>query len=121
RPIPSFPGVEASAAAGATVSAASSNTGLPRAVIPPMNLGGSTGTATAAEFELSAAPLRPEAQRFQFDSGIGTLSEELAAPIVEQFSGAGSGAIRDVTQSVGAEPLASAESLGELKPLGQVN
>ena len=121
RPIPSFPGVEASAAAVATISAGNSNTGLPRAVIPSMNLGGSTGTATAAEFELSAAPLRPEAQRFQFDSGIGTLSEESAGAIAEQLSEAVTAAVRDITEGANVEALASAESLRELKPLGQVS
>src|ERR1700724_2582252 len=54
RPIPSFPGVaasvsapenqEASEAAIAAAGAARSNAGLPRAVIPPMNLGGSSDT-----------------------------------------------------------------------------
>jgi len=120
RPIPSFPSVaagapgsqgqEGSAAAVAAAGVGNSNSSLPRAVIPPMNLGGSSGTATAADFELSVAPLRPEAQRFQFESGIGTLSEESAGAITERFSGA-----------TGAEPLASAESLNDLKPLGQVS
>ena len=40
---------------------------------------------TAADFELSVAPLRPEAQRFQFEGGIGTLSDESGAAIAEQF------------------------------------
>jgi DNA mismatch repair protein MutL len=118
RPIPSFPGVAASAAApqgqgdngAAVAAAASANSGLPRASIPPMNLGASTGTATAGDFELSVAPLRPEPTRFQFDDGIGTLSEESGAVISEQF--------REPAMS---EPPASAESLRELKPLGQVS
>ena len=118
RPIPSFPGVAASAVTpqgqGGNVSAigaaASANSGLPRASIPAMNLGASTGTATAGDFELSVAPLRPEATRFQFEDGIGALTEESGAAITEQF--------REATIS---EPLASAESLRELKPLGQVS
>ena len=128
RPIPSFPGVGeplgpamggnvAAAAAGAS----NSNSGLPRAVIPPMNLGGSAGTVTATDFELSAAPLRPEPTRFQFESGIGTLSDESGTAIAEQFREAAAESIRNLTGSVGAEPLASAESLRELKPLGQVS
>jgi DNA mismatch repair protein MutL len=128
RPIPSFPGGAASAHAtqgqgenaAAVAAAASANTGLPRASIPPMNLGASVGTATAADFELTVAPLRPEAARFQFENGIGTLSEESGAAITEQFREANA-AIRDVTEGAGIEPLASAESLRELKPLGQVS
>jgi DNA mismatch repair protein MutL len=130
RPIPSFPGVAASAAAphgpqgsamaAAAAGAGNANKGLPRAVIPPMNLGGSAGAATATDFELSAAPLRPEPTRFQFESGIGTLSEESGSAITEQFREANA-AIRDVAEGAGAEPLASAESLRELKPLGQVS
>jgi DNA mismatch repair protein MutL len=74
-----------------------------------MNLGGSAGTGTATDFELSVAPLRLEAQRFQFESGIGALSEESAGAIADRFS------------DPNAETLASAESLGDLKPLGQVS
>src|SRR6267378_1996939 len=80
RPIPSFPGVAATAPApesrqdsAAAVAAAGvgNGTGLPRAVIPPMNAAGA-----ASDFELSVAPLRPEPQRFQFENGIGTLADE---------------------------------------------
>ena len=51
--------------------------------------------------------MRPEAQRFQFESGIGALSDESLSESAGNFSE--------------AEPLASAGSLTELKPLGQVN
>jgi DNA mismatch repair protein MutL len=129
RPIPSFAGVAAAAAdpgehengAAAIAAAAGANqssTGLPRAVIPPlstppmsngtpMNAASATGAAIAGDFELTVAPLRPEAQRFRFESGIGTASEESLSESVRNFSD--------------AEPLASAGSLNELKPLGQVN
>jgi DNA mismatch repair protein MutL len=135
RPIPSFPGVApglaasqsqqddaaASAAAGATNGA-----GLPRAVIPPMN---AAGSAIAGDFELSAAPLRPEPQRFQFESGIGTLSGDPGSTIAERFSDAApaalgesvSAAFRNAGTGVGSDSQASAESLSELKPLGQVS
>ena len=135
RPIPSFPGVTASAsapehpqdsAAAVAVAGAGNGTGLPRAVIPPMN---AAGAAITSDFELSAAPLRPEPQRFQFDSGIGTLSDESGSAIAERFSEAASGgmgeavtaAFRDAGPGAGTEPQASAESLSELKPLGQVS
>ncbi len=131
RPIPSFPGVafsplapesqQGSAAAVAAAGAGNAGTGLPRAVIPPMNAAGAAGAAIATDFELSAAPLRPESQRFQFESGIGTLSDESGSAIAEQFGEAATAAFRDAGAGVGTESQASAESLGELKPLGQVN
>jgi len=135
RPIPSFPGVAASAsapenqqdgAAAVAAAGAGNDAGLPRAVIPPMN---AAGPAAASDFELSAAPLRPEAQRFQFETGIGTFSNESGSTIAERFSEDApaavrvtvSAAFRDAGTGAGSEPLASAESLSELKPLGQVS
>jgi DNA mismatch repair protein MutL len=129
RPIPSFTGAATAsastelraqegdaAAASAAAGANASNAGLPRAVIPPwsgppsdaapMN-GGSAGTSIAPDFELSAAPLRPEAQRFRFEGIFGALSDESASGSAVNFSG--------------FEPLASAGSLTELKPLGQIS
>ena len=131
RPIPSFagtataaagadggaPGSGAAAAASAGAGAAASATGLPRAVIPPwdapaasappMNGGAAAGAAIAGDFELTAAPLRPEAQRFRFESGFGANAQESFSGTVDAFNG--------------AEPLASAGSLVELKPLGQIS
>jgi len=131
RPIPSFAGVAPSAASngeqanGAAAAAAAganqSGTGLPRAIIPPFGAPSSTespsngtplnsataGAAIAGDFELTGAPVRPEAQRFRFESGIGTFSGEPVSESMPNFSE--------------AEPLASAGSLTELKPLGQVN
>jgi DNA mismatch repair protein MutL len=131
RPVPSFTGAAAAsvsgeagaqgsgvaAAASAAAGANASSTGLPRAVIPPwdgpameappMNAAGSAGAAIAGDFELSAAPLRPEPQRFRFEGGLGTNSDEMFSGSAGNFSG--------------AEPLASAGSLVELKPLGQIS
>jgi DNA mismatch repair protein MutL len=123
RPIPSFSGVtppgagpreteSVAAAIAATAGAIPSGMGLPRAVIPPMNLppangGNATGATIATDFELTGAPTRPEAQRFRFESGIGMVSDEPLSDSVRNFGD--------------AEPLASAGSLTELKPLGQVN
>ena len=135
RPIPSFPGVAASAsapenqqdgAAAVAAAGAGNGAGLPRAVIPPMN---AAGPAAASDFGLSAAPLRPEAQRFQFETGIGTFSNESGSTIAERFSEDAPAAVRvtvsagfrDAGTGAGSEPLASAESLSELKPLGQVS
>jgi len=125
RPIPSFSGTaqtQAVAGAGDQQSVASaiaaaagaipSGMGLPRAVISPMNLPpangqGAAGAAIAGDFELMGAPLRPEPQRFRFEGGFGSLSDESLAGGIPNFSD--------------AEPLGSAGSLTELKPLGQVN
>jgi DNA mismatch repair protein MutL len=127
RPIPSFAGVAPSAGAnggpgiGAAVAAVSgvnqSSTGLPRAVLlpldrapmngTPINAASAAGAANAGDFELTVAPMRPEAQRFRFESGIGTVSDETLSESVTNFGS--------------AERLASAGSLTELKPLGQVN
>ena len=127
RPIPSFAGTAPSAANGdqekgaaaiaAVAGANQSSAGLPRAIIPPMNMpaisgspmnsAGAAGAAIAGDFELTVAPLRPEAQRFRFESGFGTLSDESLSDGARNFGE--------------AEPLASAGSLTELKPLGQVN
>ena len=92
-------------------------------MIPAM---GATGAAVAGDFELSVAPLRPEPQRLQFESGIGTLSEESASAIAEQFNAAASAGLNETAiasvSDVGIESDApgSAESLAGLKPLGQV-
>jgi DNA mismatch repair protein MutL len=133
RPIPSFaeaaPAAMAmgeeengAAAIAAAAGANQSNTGWPRAVIPPLNarlLAGppesetprnaasSAGTSIAGDFGLTGAPMRPEAQRFRFESGIGAVSDESLSERAGNFSQ--------------AESLASAGSLTELKPLGQVN
>jgi DNA mismatch repair protein MutL len=133
RPIPSFPGVAAgaesaansaasanaagSAAAAAAAGAGNGPVGLPRAVIPSM---GAAGAAIAGDFELSAAPLRPEAQRFRFDGGIGTLSDD-SEGAAEPTDGLSNTVGYAVAMSESALAPASAESLAELKPLGQVN
>jgi DNA mismatch repair protein MutL len=72
--------------------------------LPPAN---GQGAAIAGDFELTGAPLRPEPQRFRFEGGFGSLSDESLAGGIPNFSD--------------AEPLGSAGSLTELKPLGQVN
>jgi len=124
RPIPSFAGTNAQAAAAsaavttpvadasvtapAIAGAGSGLAGPPPAAIPPM--ASMAAAATAEEFELSTAPLRPEAQRFRFDGGIGA---GLDAP--------GSEPTGEISARETAMAPASAESLAELKPLGQIN
>jgi DNA mismatch repair protein MutL len=128
RPIPSFSGVRSSAPAPAN-SMTDASAGLPRAVIPPMNPVGAASATFAGKFELSAAPMRPEAQRFRFETGM-EVSDESASAIAEQFSEASHESIGEAAPSAacgsaasldnGMPASASAESLCELKPLGQV-
>jgi DNA mismatch repair protein MutL len=107
--------------------------GLPRAVIPPMaahrQVGATPFDAAAAPiseggFELIGVPLRPEAQRLPFGTAaggafgtLGTLPGPFSDQIAEQFRRAAVG------QAPGREieRPATAESLTDLKPLGQVN
>ncbi len=122
RPLADFPATAAAetaqataaAAGGAAAGEAATGQGGPtRAVIPPMAAMGGVGVAEG--FELSGAPVQPEAQRFRFEAGqeieIGGAPEQFA----ERFREAAAQA-----PSAGMLP-ASAESLAELKPLGQVN
>jgi DNA mismatch repair protein MutL len=132
RPIPSFPGTEGisaeaeprdggTTAVAAVAGANPQGMGLPRAMIPPLNESSPGGAAIARDFELTAAPMRPEAQRFRFEGGIGTGSEGFLSASVPNNGDAAGSTFRSVDSTVPAEPLASAASLDELKPLGQVN
>jgi DNA mismatch repair protein MutL len=122
RPIPSFASAAAAAGAsamqpgGAAFSGDANAGGLPPAVIPPMMEFG--GVATAEEFALTTAPVQPEAQRFHFEPGVtdgpapAAISDAPSPTFAERF--------HDIA-SQQAEVPASATSLLELKPLGQVN
>ena len=118
RPVPSFAGaapparaLAAEAAAGAAVATAGPMA-APPAIIPP--LAGDSGSVVEA-FGLTAPPLAPEAQRFHFDSG--AAMPFAAGP--ETFTGQAGHAAVSAPQP--AEFPASAASLADLKPLGQVN
>jgi DNA mismatch repair protein MutL len=132
RPIPSFPGVAVAAqsaaeaangasAIAATAGASPSSAGLPRAILPPLNLGSTTGATIAGDLELTGAPVRPEPQRFRFETGLGTLSSESLSEGVIGYSENFEAGFAASERIPAAEALASAESLVELKPLGQVN
>ncbi len=119
RPIPSFPGAAAGtvsnaneagvALAAVAVGAPGANPTLPRAVIPPMEPGNSS---IGSGFELSVAPLRPEPTRLQFENGIGIFPDQVASAIADQF--------RETPSRTNNGSQATAESLTDLKPLGQV-
>jgi DNA mismatch repair protein MutL len=121
---PAAPGVSEAAeafraAAGATGDASAA--GIPRAVIPPL---GPLGDANLVEeFQLSVAPAEPVAQRFEFGAAgisataaaLGAFGAEAAvqpAIFAEHFREAA---------AQRADAPANAQSIGALKPLGQVN
>ncbi len=141
RPIPSFP---AGTAATAQLAAAAAGAGygsytpslqaplepiagVPRAVIPPM----ATPFDAAAPlvpysdggFELTGAPLQPEAQRLRFESGeaIGIGADPGQGPFANQIAEQFRRAAEMPAGAQLAEHPATAESLLDLKPLGQVN
>lgn len=143
RPVPSFPGVTERSSAGtgshselpaagedaqANASAQSAAAGIeggteagagpsvpPRAVIPPPITMGEAAPGSDGGFDLTAMPLRPEAQRFAFPTGAaigGTLNGE---KIAETFRAANEGRLES------AAALPSAAGIADLRPLGQVN
>ncbi|HUK32008.1 MAG TPA: DNA mismatch repair endonuclease MutL [Candidatus Acidoferrum sp.] len=141
RPIPSFP---VGTAAGAQIAAAAAGAGfgsyipsqqaplepvpgLPRAVIPPMATPLDAAAATApysdGGFTLTEAPLQPEAQRLRFESGeaIGIGGDSSEGPFTNQIAEQFRRAAAEPASVQIAERPATAESLLDLKPLGQVN
>jgi DNA mismatch repair protein MutL len=141
RPIPSFPaGTSATAQIAATAAGAgfgsyipSQNApleavpGIPRAVIPPMAVpldnAAAPGPYSDGGFELTGAPLQPETQRMQFESGkaIGIGTDPGAGPFANQIAEQFRRAAAAPASAQIAERPATAESLLDLKPLGQVN
>jgi DNA mismatch repair protein MutL len=135
RPVPSFPasGAQtasaqaAGASAGAGLSFAPSvdsslaahagaSSGPPRAIIPTeAEIASRAGAAVATDFELTGAPERPIPQRLNFDEN-GAIALPKAAPMSAD-------ACREPAVSVSESPgaLPGPESIGDLKPLGQVS
>ena len=84
----------------------------PRAVIPPMP--GEAGLG-GEEFGLTPMPVRPEEQRFRFEAGEAIALGVEPGQVARQFEQAA------MQPRTAGEMPASATSLAELKPLGQVN
>jgi DNA mismatch repair protein MutL len=138
RPIPVFPAAgQAQAVAGAAgahagaplqedAEAAAAAMGPPRAVIPSV----AAGAPLHDGFELTTAPLAPEAQRFRFEPGAGFASgaeahelisagyvgAEAPTPYGRAVGSVGSG---EASSAPAAAP--SREGIADLKPLGQVS
>jgi DNA mismatch repair protein MutL len=129
RPIASFATAAAAAVplpAGAGNGAFSSGTtpaplesGVPRAIIPPMEeIGLGSGVGSDGGFDLTVAPLRPVEQRIPFESG--TAFGNGVAPA--QFSAAGNWAANLAAPTADAPAsLPRPEQIADLKPLGQVS
>ncbi len=93
--------------------------GVPRAVIPPMEeIGVGSGVGSDGGFDLTAAPMRPVEQRIPFTSG--TAFGASTAPA--QISTAGNWAANLAAPSADAPAsLPRPEQIADLKPLGQVS
>jgi len=128
RPVPSFataagassvtPGWSKGAYFGG-ITPAPEGSGMPRAVIPPMeDFGLGSGVGSDGGFDLSNAPMQPVEQRIPFASG--TAAGAVVAPA--QLSRAGNWAANLAPPSADAPAtLPRPEQIADLKPLGQVN
>src|SRR6266436_3985379 len=129
RPIASF---AAAAAAAAPPSGGSGNgaftggiapaaveSGVPRAIIPPMEeIGLGSGVGSDGGFDLTGAPMQPVEQRIPFTSG----SAFGAGVAPGQISDAGNWAANLAAPSADAPAsLPRPEQIADLKPLGQVS
>jgi len=109
------------------VTPASTPSGIPRAVIPPMQdtgvgsgLGPEYGTGAGSDggFELSSAPLQPVERRFAFEPGsslAGGVPSAAPAPARSPWMGNLAGMNGDAPAS-----LPHPDQIADLKPLGQV-
>jgi len=128
RPIASF----AAAASAAPLPTGSANgtfsggitpapmeSGVPRAIIPPMEeIGVGSGVGSDGGFDLTGAPMRPVEQRIPFTSGV--VFGAGVAPA--QISSAGNWAANLAAPSADAPAsLPRPEQIADLKPLGQVS
>src|SRR5467141_1892780 len=93
--------------------------GVPRAIIPPMEeIGVGSGVGSDGGFDLTGAPMRPVAQRIPFTSGV-VFGVGVAAA---QISSAGNWAANLAAPSADAPAsLPRPEQIADLKPLGQVS
>ena len=111
------------------VTPAPAQSGIPRAMIPPMQAMGvgsgvgseyATGAGSDGGFDLSSAPLQPVEQRFAFEPGssFGSVASSVssAAPETSRWMGNLAGANGDAPAS-----LPHPDQIADLRPLGQVS
>jgi DNA mismatch repair protein MutL len=110
-----------SGASLAPITPAPITSGIPRAVIPPMEeIGLGSGVGSDGGFDLSSAPMQPVEQRFSFEPGssfaAGTAT--MAAPPSASSNWAG-----NLASANGDQPasLPHPDQIADLKPLGQVS
>jgi DNA mismatch repair protein MutL len=100
------------------ISPALADSGVPRAIIPPISeIGVGSGVGSDAGFDLTAAPLRPVEQRFPFEPG--TAFGTAVAPA--QDSTATWAANLAAPNSDAPATLPRPDQIMDLKPLGQVS
>jgi DNA mismatch repair protein MutL len=137
RPVPSFaaaanaspstPGWGSGAFFGG-ITPAPAESGVPRAIIPPMEeIGLGSGVGSDGGFDLSSAPLQPVEQRIPFSPGgsfgaaIDLVPTAATAPAASAPT-AGNWAANLASRSVDAPAtLPRPEQIADLKPLGQVS
>jgi DNA mismatch repair protein MutL len=105
----------------APITPAPVTSGIPRAVIPPMEeIGLGSGVASDGGFDLSSAPLQPVEQRFSFEPGssFGGGAPTMAPPASASSNWAG-----NLSDANGDQPasLPHPDQIADLKPLGQVS
>ncbi|HEV2223613.1 MAG TPA: DNA mismatch repair endonuclease MutL [Candidatus Acidoferrales bacterium] len=131
RPVPSFPAGAASATSTAAAGAGAASfspsvtennpagaggfAGPPRAIIPNEVMSRASVDTVPGEFELTGAPERPIPQRLNFET-----MEEIILP---RGVVASADACREpaVSESESAGALPGPQSIGDLKPLGQIS
>src|SRR5438445_4077424 len=98
---------------------APAESGVPRAVSPPIEeIGLGSGVGSDGGFDLASAPMQPTEQRIPFTSGVAFDSAIAHAPI----SSAGNWAANLAAPSADAPAtLPRPEQIADLKPLGQVS
>src|SRR5882757_9417668 len=126
RPIASFAAAAASPQAGFSgngsfsggITPAPVESGVPRAILPPMEIGLGSGVGPDGGFDLTGAPMPPVEQRIPFTSG----AAFGAALEPAQISQAGNWAANLAPPSADVPAsLPRPEQIADLKPLGQVS
>jgi DNA mismatch repair protein MutL len=104
------------------VNPAPADTGIPHAVIPPMeDMGIGSGVGSDAGFDLTSAPMRPVDQRIPFEPGVSFPGDALVTsgehePPARNWAANFAGSNGEAPAS-----LPHPEQIADLKPLGQVN
>ncbi len=105
----------------APISPAPITSGIPRAVIPPMEeIGLGSGVGSDGGFDLSSAPMQPVEQRFSFEPGS---SFSGGVPPLAPPASVDSNWMANLAGANGDQPasLPHPDQIADLKPLGQVS